>query len=177
MEFTARQIAGLLNGTIEGDPEVSISSLSKIDEGKPGTIAFLANPAYTHHIYTTSASIVIVNKDFVPTSPVSATLIRVENAYVSFAQLLEFYQGLQKPKSGISPLAFVSPAAKVAESAWIGEFTFVGENAVIGENVQLHPQVYIGNNVVIGDGTQVYPGVRIYRDCIIGRDAHFIQEL
>jgi UDP-3-O-[3-hydroxymyristoyl] glucosamine N-acyltransferase len=173
MEFTARQIAELLNGTIEGDPEVSISSLSKIDEGKPGTIAFLANPAYTHHIYDTSASIVIVNNDFAVTAPVSATLIRVENAYVSFAQLLEFYQGLQKLKRGISPLAFVSPGAKVAESAWVGEFTFIGDDAVIGENVQLHPQVYIGNNVKIGDGTMVYPGVRIYKDCIIGKECTF----
>jgi len=173
MEFTARQIAELLNGTIEGDPEVSISSLSKIDEGKPGTVAFLANPAYTHYIYDTPASIVIVNKDFIATSPVSTTLIRVENAYASFAQLLEFYQGLQKPKKGISPMAFVSPSARIAESAWVAEFTFVGEGAVIGENVQLHPQVYIGEKVIIGDGTQVYPGVKIYRDCLIGRDCTF----
>lgn len=168
MEFSARQIAALLGGTIEGDPDITVNNLSKIEEGTPGTLSFLANPAYTPYIYTTKASIIIVNNDFVPAHPVSGTLIRVENAYNAFARLLEMYQQMMTKKTGISPQAFISPGAVIGENAYIGEFTYIGEQVTIGRNVRIHPQCYIGNSVTIGDDTELYPGVKIYHNCIIG---------
>jgi len=168
MEFTARQIASLLNGNVEGDPEVRVNNLAKIEEGTPGTMTFLANPSYTPFIYTTGSSIVVVNRDFVPSNPLSATLIRVDNPYDSFAKLLELYDKMKEGKTGISKQAFISPSATIGEGAFISEFAWIGENVKIGRNAQIHPQVYIGDNVTIGDDCLFYPGVKVYHDCVIG---------
>jgi len=170
MEFTAKQIAGILNGQIEGDAEVKITKLSKIEEGEPGSISFLANPAYTHHIYNTKASLVIVNKDFVPTAPIPSTLIRVESAAVAFAKLLEMYNQVKLNKTGISKHAYISESAKVGENIYAGEFAVVSDNARIGNNVKIYPQVFIGDNVVVGDNTTLFAGVKIYSDTVIGKD-------
>jgi UDP-3-O-[3-hydroxymyristoyl] glucosamine N-acyltransferase len=170
MEFTARQIAHILDGKVEGNPEVVVSSLAKIEEGLPGTMTFLANPLYTPYIYTTKASVIIVNEDFIPSQPIAGTLIRVENAYTSFAKLLEIFQNLQSGKKGISPYAFISKSAKIGEDVYIGEFVSVGDNAVIGNQVQLYPQTFIGDNVTIGDKTTIFAGVKIYHDCMVGSD-------
>jgi UDP-3-O-[3-hydroxymyristoyl] glucosamine N-acyltransferase len=170
MEFTARQIADLLGGTVEGDPEVKVSGLAKIEEGLPGTMTFLANPLYTPHIYTTGASVIVVNRDFIPAQPVGGTLIRVENAYTSFAKLLELFQDLQTGKKGISPYAFISKSAKIGEEVYIGEFVSVGDNAVIGDHVKLYPQAFIGDNVRVGEKTTIFAGVKIYHDCVVGSD-------
>lgn len=170
MDFTARQIADVLNGKVEGDPEVTVSKLAKIEDGLPGTMTFLANPLYTPHIYTTKASIIVVNEDFIPAQPIAGTLIRVENAYTSFAKLLEIFQNLQSGKKGISPHAFISKSAEIGEDVYIGEFVSVGENAVIGNQVQLHPQTFIGDNVTIGDKTTIFAGVKIYHDCVVGNN-------
>jgi UDP-3-O-[3-hydroxymyristoyl] glucosamine N-acyltransferase len=170
MEFTARQIAEALDGKVDGNEDVTISRLAKIEEGQPGTMTFLANPAYTPYIYSTHASVVVVNDDFVPGHPISATLIRVANAYAAFARLQEIFSAMISKKAGISPLAFISANARTGEKVYIGEFVYIGENAVIGNNVSLYPQTYIGDNVQIGDNTVIYPGVKIYHDCIVGRD-------
>jgi UDP-3-O-[3-hydroxymyristoyl] glucosamine N-acyltransferase len=168
MEFTAKQISELLKGTIEGNEHVSVNKLSKIEEGEPGSLSFLANPKYTAHIYTTRASLVIVNKDFVPEQPVSATLIRVENAYESFVRLLEIYNDIQLDKKGIESPSFISSSAKLGSDCYVGAFAYIGQNAVIGNQVKIYPQVYIGDNVIIGDNTTLFPGVRVYSDCKIG---------
>ena len=170
MKFSAKQIAGLLNGQIEGDEEVTVSKLSKIEEGEPGSISFLANPLYTHYIYNTQASLVIINKDFELTAPVSATLIRVESAGNAFAKLLEMYNQVKLNKTGISRQAYISDSAKVGDNIYAGEFAVVSDNAKIGNNVKIYPQVYIGDNVVVGDNTTLFAGVKIYSDCVIGRD-------
>jgi len=170
MEFTARQIADVLDGKVEGDPEVIVSRLAKIEEGLPGTMAFLANPLYTPYIYSTKASIIIVNEDFVPAQPIAGTLIRVKNAYSSFARLLEIFQNLQSDKKGISPHAFISKSAKIGDEVYIAEFVSVGENAGIGNKVKLYPQTFIGDNVTIGDNTTIFAGVKIYHDCVVGND-------
>lgn len=170
MEFTAQQIAAMLNGTVEGDPTVKVGNLAKIEEGKPGTMTFLANPAYTHYIYTTGASVVVVSRDFIPANPITATLIRVDNPYDAFARLLEMYDQMKTRKQGISPTAFISPSAIIGEGAFIAEFVWIGEGVKIGRNAQIHPQVYIGDNVTIGDDCLIYPGVKIYRDCVIGNE-------
>ncbi|MEI7500056.1 MAG: UDP-3-O-(3-hydroxymyristoyl)glucosamine N-acyltransferase [Bacteroidota bacterium] len=168
MEFTAAQIAGFLNGTVEGDPDIKVSNLSKIDDGKPGTLTFLANPKYTPFIYITEASVIVVNSDFTATLPVAGTLIRVADAYSAFATLLEMFDQAQSGNTGISSQASIAPSAKLGENVSVGEFTVVGKNVVIGNNSVIHSQVFIGDNVIIGDHLLVYPGVRIYRDCIIG---------
>ncbi len=169
MEFTARQIAEVLNGIVEGNPDIIISNLSKIEEGLPGTMSFLANPVYTNYIYTSKSSIVVVNKDFVPIQPISSTLIRVDDAYISFAHLLELFNPDKSRKTGISPLSFISKTARVGENAYIGEFVFIGENVAVGTNVKLFPHVYIGDNTQIGDDSTLLSGVKIYHDTIIGR--------
>jgi UDP-3-O-[3-hydroxymyristoyl] glucosamine N-acyltransferase len=168
MQFSAQQVAGILNGTIEGNPDVSVSKLSKIEEGVPGSISFLANPAYTQYIYGTQASLVIVNKDFVATAPISATLIRVESAAAAFAKLLEMYNQVKLNKTGISKHAYISDSAKVGENIYAGEFAVVSDNARIGNNVKIYPQVYIGDNVVIGDNTTLFAGVKVYSETVIG---------
>ena len=168
MQFSAQQIAGILNGTIEGNPDVSVSTLSKIEEGKPGSISFLANPAYTQYIYNTQATLVIVNSDFVATAPISATLIRVQSAATAFAKLLEMYNQVKLNKTGISKQAYIAESATVGENIYAGEFAVVSDNARIGNNVKIYPQVYIGDNVIIGDNTTLFSGVKIYSDCVVG---------
>ena len=169
MKFTASQIAALLSGTVEGDPNAEVWNVAKIEEGAPGMLSFLANPKYTPYLYTTTSSVVIVNKDFEAKAPVAATLIRVEDAYASFAKLLAYYDQMSQDKRGISSLAFVAASAQCGENLYLGEFAFVGENAKIGNNVKLYPQVYVGDGVVIGDDTVLYPGVKLYRNTVIGK--------
>ena len=170
MEFTARQIAQLLNGELEGNDEVRVSKLSKIEEGVPGSVSFLANPLYTQYIYNTQASLVIVNKDLQLTAPVKTTLLRVESAQNAFTKLLEMYNQVKLDKKGISPQAAISESATVGKDVYAGAFAFVGENARIGNNVKIYPQVYIGDNVVVGDNTTLFAGVKIYSDCVIGNN-------
>jgi UDP-3-O-[3-hydroxymyristoyl] glucosamine N-acyltransferase len=170
MEFTAKIVADFLKGKVDGNAEVKVTNVSSIEEGTPGTLAFLANPKYENFIYTTGASIVLVNKDFNPTKDVKATLIRVDDPYKSFASLLDLYQSSIPQKSGIDAKASISKTAKTGESCYIGDFAFVGENSKIGDNVKIYPQAYVGDNVTIGDNTILYPGVKIYNDCIIGED-------
>jgi len=173
MEFTARQIATALNGTVEGNPDIIVSNLSKIEEGMPGTMSFLANPAYTNYIYTTESSIIVVNDDFIPLQPVPGTLIRVKDAYASFAQLLELFNHNKTEKAGVSPLSFISKTAQVGKETYIGEFVFIGENVVIGNHVKLYPHVFVGDNAQIGDNTTLLSGVKIYHDTIIGSNCTF----
>lgn len=170
MEFSAQQIAQLLNGTVEGDANVTVNNLSKIEEGKAKTLSFLANPIYTHFIYTTEASIVIVNKTLHLEKPVktSCTLIRVDNAYESFAKLLEIYTQIKGNKIGIEQPSFISESAKMGADCYVGAFTYIGQNAKIGNNVKLYPHVYVGDNCEIGDNTTLFSGVKLYYDCKIG---------
>ncbi len=168
MEFSANDIATLLNGEVEGDGNVKVSTISKIDQSLPGTLTFLSNPTYTKYIYTTAASIVIVNKDFIPENNLSCTLIRVEDAYTALAKLLDFYTKAKPSKIGIEQPSFVSSSATVGEQIYIGAFAYIGEKALIGNNVKIYPHVYIGDNVKIGDNTILYSGVKIYAGCSIG---------
>ncbi|HSH66242.1 MAG TPA: UDP-3-O-(3-hydroxymyristoyl)glucosamine N-acyltransferase [Bacteroidia bacterium] len=170
MEFSAVQIAGLLNGNIEGKEDVKVSKLSKIEEGVPGSISFLANPKYTPYVYSTKASLVIVNKDLVLHAPVSATLIRVDNAETAFAKLLEMYNQVKLNKTGISKQAFISASAQVGTNVYAGEFSFVGENVRIGNNVKIYPQVYIGDNSTVDDNTTLFAGVKVYSETQIGKN-------
>ncbi len=172
MEFSAQQIAQLLQGEIEGNPNVKVTGIAKIEEGKPGTICFLANPLYTPHIYTTDASIVLVNKTFVAEKPLkqSCTLIRVEDAYGSFAQLLEMYTAMTQNKKGIEQPAYISASASYGKDCYIGAFAYLGENVKVGNNVKIYPQCYIGDNVEIGDNTTLYAGVKVYYGCFIGNN-------
>jgi UDP-3-O-[3-hydroxymyristoyl] glucosamine N-acyltransferase len=170
MEFTAQQIAAFLDGTVEGDENARVSNVSKIEEGKPGTLAFLANPKYQKYIYDTQASIVLVSRDFKLDRKVGATLIRVKDAYQAFANLLDLYEQSKPRKSGISSLASIAPSARTGEDLFIGDFAFIGENATIGSRVQIHPQVFIGDDVTIGDNTILYPGVKVLKECIIGEN-------
>jgi len=170
MEFTARQISELLSGTITGDPDVRVSRLSKIEEGVPGSLSFLANPKYTEFIYSTRASAVIVGSDFVPEQPVAATLIRVADAYASFAKLLEMYNQISRDKKGIEQPSYVSESASLGNNVYIGAFAYIGHNAIIGDKVKIYPGAYVGDNVTIGSGTTLFAGVKIYSDCSIGSE-------
>ena len=170
MKFTATQIAGILEGKVEGNPNVEVWNVAKIEEGAPGMLSFLANPKYTHYIYETQSSVVIVNNDFEATAPIQATLIRVPDAYASFAKLLAFYDQMTQNKQGSSSLAFVSSTAQCGENVYLGEFAFVGENAKVGKNVKIYPQVYVGDNCVVGDNTVLYPGVKLYRNTVVGQN-------
>ncbi len=170
MEFSAKQIAQIIDGIVEGDENILVSNLSKIEEGTIGTLSFLANPAYSNYIYSTNASIVIVNKSFVLENPVksSCTLIRVENAYESFAKLLELYNQINTEKEGVEQPSFVSSNAKIGENCYIGAFAYIGQNVSIGNHVKIYPHVYIGDNCKIGNNTTLFSGVKIYHDCVIG---------
>ncbi len=169
MEFTARQISELLGGVVEGNPDVKVSKLAKIEEGQPGALTFLANPAYAPYIYSTAASLVIVNSDFVAEKPVEATLIRVPNAYQSFAKLLEVYNTIQRDKKGIEPAAVIDPTAQLGTDVYVGGLAYIGKNVKIGNKVKIYPHCYIGDNCEIGDDTTLFPGVKIYSDCTVGK--------
>jgi UDP-3-O-[3-hydroxymyristoyl] glucosamine N-acyltransferase len=170
MEFTAEQIAGFLNGKIEGDPSARVSDVSKIEEGKPGTLAFLANPKYNKYIYDTDATIVLINEDFVLEKEVKATLIKVKNAYEAFASLLDLYEQSKPKKTGISSSASIAESATTGENLYIGDFVCIGDESKIGDNVRLYPQVFVGDHVSIGDNTILYPGVKVLDGCQIGKD-------
>ena len=172
MEFSAKQIAQIIDGIVEGDENILVSNLSKIEEGTIGTLSFLANPAYSNYIYSTNASIVIVNKSFVLENPVksSCTLIRVENAYESFAKLLELYNQINTEKEGVEQPSFVSSNAMIGENCYVGAFAYIGQNVSIGNHVKIYPHVYIGDNCKIGNNTTLFSGVKIYHDCVIGNN-------
>lgn len=170
MEFTAQIIAGFLGGTVEGDPNIKVHTVSKIEEGFAGSLSFLANPKYIPYIYTTDSSIVLVNKDFVAEQPIKATLVRVNNAYEAFATLLDLYAQSKQPKSGIEQPSFVHPSAKLGTDLYLGAFSYVAEGAKVGNNVKIYPQVYIGSKVTLGDNCILYPGVIIYEECVIGNN-------
>ena len=170
MIFKACDIAKMLKGTIEGDENVSVHKLSKIEEGEPGSLSFLANPKYNNFLYSTNASLVIVNNDLVLEKEVSATLVRVENAYNAFATLLDFYNQHKLDKKGISPLSSIAKSAQIGEDVYIGDFAFIGENVVIGDNAKIYPQVFVGDNARVGSKTTLFPGVKLYDECTIGND-------
>ena len=170
MEFTAFQIAQLLNGEIEGDGNVIVNAFSKIEEGKQGSLCFLANPKYTHYIYETEASVVLVNKDFVAQKSINPTLIRVEDAYKSIAILLDLYNKMTEKPSGIEKQSFVHKKAVLGKNIYVGAFSYIGKDAKIGNNVQIYPGCYVGNNVKIGDNCIIYPGVKIYYNTVIGNN-------
>lgn len=168
MKFTATQIAGILEGEIEGNPKEAVHKLSKIEEGEKGSITFLANPKYTSYIYSTKASITIVNKDFTPEQEVSTTLIKVDDAYKSFSKLLEYYNQVKNNKIGIESPSFISEDAEYGEGFYLGAFSYIGENVKIGANVKVYPNVYIGDNVTIGNDCVLFAGSKVYSESIIG---------
>lgn len=170
MEFSARQIADFIQGKVEGDENATVHTFAKIEEGAPGAISFLSNPKYTHYIYTTESSIVLVNEDLELNQPVKATLIRVKNAYECVAKLLQLYQSAQPKKKGIHPQAFVSPTAKVGNDCYIGAFAYIGDNVQIGDNTQIYPHTVVEDGVNMGNGCLIYPNVTIYKDCRIGNN-------
>ena len=171
MKFTAAQIAGILEGEVDGNADVEVSKLAKIEEGSKGSLTFLANPKYTQYIYSTEASITIVDKDFVVENSITTTLIRVEDAYKSFSKLLEYYNQVKMNKKGIEQPVFVSESATYGENVYLGAFCYLGENVKIGNNVKIYPNVYIGDNVVISDNVTVFAGAKIYSETIIGKDS------
>ena len=170
MKFNADRIALLIQGKVEGDGNTVVSSFGKIEEAKQGQLAFLANPKYEDFLYTTRASIIIVNDSQELKQPVSATLIRVADAYLAFASLLQKYQEMmQEQLIGIQQPSFIDGSATLGDHVFVGAFTYIGENAVIGNNAKLYPGVYIGNDVTIGDNTIIHPGARIYFGCVVGK--------
>ncbi|MFI3262042.1 MAG: UDP-3-O-(3-hydroxymyristoyl)glucosamine N-acyltransferase [Rikenellaceae bacterium] len=172
MEFTAEMIASFLGGEIVGSKEARVNSVAKIEEAKAGNLAFLANLKYEQYIYTTKASIVIVNKDYTPKTAVEPTLIKVKDSYSCFAQLLEMYDAHRNEiVPGVSSLSSVHSSVEIDESAYIGDFVVIEKGAKIGKDVKFHPQVYIGKNVKIGNNVTLYPGVKIYVDCVVGDNA------
>ncbi|MBR4844513.1 MAG: UDP-3-O-(3-hydroxymyristoyl)glucosamine N-acyltransferase [Alistipes sp.] len=173
MQFTAEMIAALLSGEIVGDKSATVSTVSSIDGGKAGSLAYLTNPKYEQYIYTTEASIVLVDKTFEPKEEVKTTLIKVENVGECVLNLLEMYNAARPRKQGISKLASISEKATIGENCYIGDFVVIEDGAKIGDNVQLYAQCYIGDNVTIGDGTKFYPGVKIYEGCKIGKNCIF----
>jgi UDP-3-O-[3-hydroxymyristoyl] glucosamine N-acyltransferase len=171
MTFTAQQIAMMTGGKVEGDPNAAVASFGKIEEATAGQLAFLANPKYEDFLYTTCASIVIVNESLQLKQPVNASLIRVPDAYTAFAALLAKYQELQTQQlSGRQEPVFVDASASIGENVFLGAFVYVGKNARIGNNVKLFPQVFIGNGVTIADNTVLHAGVKIYHDCKLGKN-------
>jgi len=173
MNFTANDIAEFLKGEVDGDGTVSVNNVSRIEEGKPGTLSFLANPKYEHYIYETKSSIVLVNKDFVADKAVAATLVRVEDAYQALAQLLEMYEQSKPQRIGIEQPSFVSKTAQLGEQVYVGAFAYIGSNVKLGKNVKLYPHVYVGDNVTIGDNTILNSGVKVYDNCKIGAECIF----
>ncbi len=171
MIFTAKQIAQYINGTVEGDENTAIHTFSKIEEGVPGAITFLANAKYEHYLYTTEASIVLVNDDFKPSGKYNATLIRVPNAYESIAKLLTLYEQSKKQRTGVSPQAYIAPTATVGENCYIGPFVCIEDNVTIGNNTKIHANCVICENSHVGDDCILYPNVSVYHDCKIGNRA------
>lgn len=171
MEFSAKQIAELLNGEVHGNQDVKVNNLSKIEEGQTGTLSFLANMQYEPFIYKTEASIAIVNSSFIPskTIPETLTLIKVESAQAAFAKLLEVYNQVKQAEAGIHEASNIESSANIGEDVYIGAGVYIGKNSTIGNHVKIYPNTYIGDNVSIGDNTKLYASVNIYSDCIIGK--------
>lgn len=170
MKFTAEQIAEILGGEVVGNPNAEVSRLSKIEEGTEGSLTFLANPKYINHIYSTKASVTIVNDTFVPETEISTTLIKVDDAYASFSKLLEFYNQVKLNKNGIEPQSFLSESVKYGENLYLGSFSYVGQNVVLGNDVKIYPNSFIGDNVVIGNNVHIFAGAKIYSETIIGNN-------
>ncbi len=168
MNFTATQIAGILEGDIVGNPDVEVSKLAKIEEGTKGTLTFLANPKYTHFIYDTQASITIVNKDFEPEIAIATTLIKVDDAYKAFSKLLEYYNQVKMNKFGVEQPSFISESANYGDNIYVGAFSYVGDNVAIGDNVKIFPGCYVGDNVTIGDNVVLFAGAKVYSETVIG---------
>lgn len=170
MKFTAAQIAGILEGEVDGNPEVEVSKLAKIEEGVAGSLTFLANPKYTQFIYTTNASITIVDAGFVAENDLKTTLIRVEDAYKAFSKLLDYYNQVKMNKTGIEQPAYISDSATYGENLYLGAFSYLGDNVSIGNNVKVYPNVFVGDNVKLADNVIVFAGAKIYSDSIIGQN-------
>jgi len=170
MEFTAKVIADFLRGEIVGNPDVKVNNVAKIEEAQPGTLAFLSNPKYNNYLYTTQASIVLINNDFKIEKEVKPTLIKVPNAYEAFASLLQLTQQGKVQKTGIEERSMVSATAKLGENVYIGSFAYIGENVLIEKNARIYPNTFVGDNVTIGEGTTLFAGVKIYEDCVIGNN-------
>ncbi len=168
MKFTAAQIAEILEGEIEGNPEAKVSELSKIEEGEEGSLTFLSNPKYTSYIYKTNASVTIVNHDFKAEQPVNTTLIKVKDAYKAFSTLLEYYNQVKLSKSGIENPSYIDENVKYGEALYLGAFAYIGKNVEIGDRVKIYPNAYLGDNVKVGDDVVIFPGVKIYSECVIG---------
>jgi UDP-3-O-[3-hydroxymyristoyl] glucosamine N-acyltransferase len=170
MEFSALQIAAILNGEVVGNSEITVNGLSKIEEGATGTLSFLSNPKYEEYIYTTQSSVCIVNNTFVPSKPLpqTLTLVKVEDAYACFAKLLDVYNQMRQKQPKIETPSFISESAKTGGGLYLGAFAYIGENVVIGENVKIYPQAYIGDGVIIGNDCTIHAGVKIYADTKIG---------
>jgi UDP-3-O-[3-hydroxymyristoyl] glucosamine N-acyltransferase len=170
LKFTAAQIAGILEGEVEGNPEVEVSKLSKIEEGIPESLSFLSNPKYTQYIYTTKASAVIVDKNFKAENRINTTLIRVDDAYKSFSKLLEYYNQVKMNKTGIEQPVFISESANYGKNIYIGAFAYISDSVKIGDNVKIYPNVYIGDNVIIANNVTLFSGAKIYSDTQIGNN-------
>lgn len=170
MNYSSEEIAKIINGKLEGNPSVSVNSVAKIEDGKEGDLCFLSNTKYTPHLYTSKASVVIVNEDLKLDKEIDCTLIRVKDAYIAFSQLLEIYNKISLPSSGISEKAHISESAKIGENCYIAPFVFIGEDVIIGDNTSIYPYTYIGNNASIHSGTTIFSGVKIYNNCIIGEN-------
>lgn len=170
MEFSAQQIAAILQGEVAGNPDVTVTGLSKIDEGIPGTLSFLSNPKYQDFIYTTQASICIVSNTFEPQKelPETLTLIKVEDAYACFAKLLEVYSQMRQKQPAIEQPSFIADGVEPGEGLYLGAFAYISAGVMIGKNVKIYPNTFIGDNVKIGDDTVIHAGVKIYADCVIG---------
>ena len=168
MEFSAKQIAEYIQGVIEGDENATVHTFAKIEEGIPGAISFLSNPKYTHYIYDTQSSIVLINKDFAPEKEVKATLIRVDNAYESLAKLLNLYEMSQPKKTGVDPLAYIAPTAKIGQNVYIAPFACVADGAEVGDNTVLHPHATVGTSAKVGSDCILYPHATVYHDCRVG---------
>ncbi|NHF60160.1 UDP-3-O-(3-hydroxymyristoyl)glucosamine N-acyltransferase [Flavobacteriaceae bacterium TP-CH-4] len=170
MIFTAGQIAGILEGELEGNPDIAVHKLAKIEEGVKGSLTFLANPKYTSHIYTTKASITIVNKDFVPEQHLETALIKVDDAYESFSKLLEYYNQVKNNKEGIENPVYKSDSATHGEGLYLGAFSYLGHNVRLGDHVKIYPNAYVGDNVVMGNNVIVFAGAKIYSETVIGNN-------
>ncbi|HRE50052.1 MAG TPA: UDP-3-O-(3-hydroxymyristoyl)glucosamine N-acyltransferase [Flavitalea sp.] len=171
MQFTAAQIALIINARVEGDPAAAIASFGKIEEARPDQLAFLANPKYEDYLYSTKASIIILHENQELKEPVNATLLRVADPYSAFATLLAKYQEMiAQQMTGIQEPSYIAKTARLGNNVFVGAFAYIGENAHIGDNAKIYPNVYIGNNVRIGDRTELHPGVRVYHDCLIGNN-------
>ena len=170
MEFSAKQIAEMIQGRVEGDQNVTVSTFAKIEEGVPGAISFLSNPKYTHYLYQTKSSIVLVNDDLQLEQPVAATLIRVKNAYESVARLLQLYEQMKPRKTGVDALAFVSDKATLGKDVYVGAFAYVGDGATVGDGTLIMPHAYVGDGVSVGTNCTINPSVVVYHDCKIGNN-------